>query len=109
MLPSIKLIGESMEGLFVMEDWQNFGTDYDKTLMAWYQNFLNNWEKLRNDYGDGFFRMWKYYLLMCAGLFRGRFVQLWQVVLSKKGIPEGYQRNIHYDFLKQIKVTDTRL
>jgi cyclopropane-fatty-acyl-phospholipid synthase len=100
MLPSVKLIGESMEGLFVMEDWQNFGTEYDKTLMAWHQNFLNNWEKLRNSYGDRFFRMWKYYLLMCAGLFRGRFVQLWQVVLSKKGILEGYQRNIHYDFFK---------
>ena len=95
MLPSIKLIGESIEDLFVMEDWQNFGTDYDKTLIAWHQNFLNNWEKLRNNYSDRFFRMWKYYLLMCAGLFRGRFVQLWQVVLSKNGIPEGYHRNIH--------------
>ena len=22
-----------------MEDWHNFGADYDKTLMAWYANF----------------------------------------------------------------------
>ena len=28
-----------MEGLFTMEDWHNFGADYDKTLMAWHKNF----------------------------------------------------------------------
>jgi cyclopropane-fatty-acyl-phospholipid synthase len=23
------------EGLFVLEDWHNFGPDYDRTLLAW--------------------------------------------------------------------------
>ena len=32
MLPSIAQIAKAMEGLFVMEDWHNFGPDYDKTL-----------------------------------------------------------------------------
>ncbi len=91
MIPSIKQIGQSIEGLFVMEDWHNLGDDYDKTLMAWHENFENNWEKIKSNYDERFYRMWKYYLLSCAGLFRTRKNQLWQIVLSKKGVPGGYQ------------------
>lgn len=90
MLPSVKQIASSAEGLFVMEDWHNFGADYDKTLMAWYENFEKNWPSLQNQYGERFYRMWKYYLLSCAGMFRARAIQLWQIVLSKKGSPGGY-------------------
>lgn len=91
MLPSIKQLGKSIEEVFVMEDWHNFGTDYDKTLMAWYANFERSWEKLKTIYNDQFYRMWKYYLLSCAGSFRARKNQLWQIVLSKNGIMDGYQ------------------
>lgn len=91
MLPSIKQIGKSIEGLFVMEDWHNFGDDYDKTLMAWYKNFEDSWNKIKSNYNERFYRMWRYYLLSCAGSFRARKNQLWQIVLSKKGIPGGYQ------------------
>ena len=90
MLPSIKQIGASIENLFVMEDWHNFGSDYDKTLMAWYSNFKNNWANIKSAYDEIFYRMWKYYLLSCAGSFRARKNQLWQVVLSKNGIVAGY-------------------
>lgn len=90
-LPSIAQIGKSIEGLFIMEDWHNFSADYDKTLMAWYAKFNRNWHKIKNHYPDGFYRMWKYYLLSCAASFRARRVQLWQVVLSKKGLLGGYQ------------------
>jgi cyclopropane-fatty-acyl-phospholipid synthase len=90
MIPSIKQIGESIEGLFVMEDWHNFGADYDKTLMAWYQNFEKAWDSLKSSYDETFYRMWKYYLLSCAGSFRARSNQLWQIVLSKHGVPGGY-------------------
>ena len=90
MLPSIKQIGKSIEGLFVMEDWHNFGADYDKTLMAWYKNFENNWSTIKSNYDERFHRMWKYYLLSSAGSFRARKNQLWQIVLSKKGVPGGY-------------------
>ena len=91
MLPSIKQIGKSIEGLFVMEDWHNFSADYDKTLMAWFENFDKNWDKIKEDYDDKFYRMWKYYLLSCAGAFRSRTNQLWQIVLSKKGVLGGYK------------------
>jgi len=91
MIPSIRQIGASIEKLFIMEDWHNFGADYDKTLMAWYGNFTKNWGKIKKDYDKRFYRMWSYYLLSCAGSFRARRNQLWQIVLSKRGIPGGYK------------------
>lgn len=91
MLPSIKQIGEAIEGLFVMEDWHNFGTHYDRTLMEWHKNFTRAWPELQRTYSDRFFRMWNYYLLCCAGSFRARNNQLWQIVLSKNGVPGGYK------------------
>ncbi len=92
MLPSVQQISRSSEGLFVMEDWHNFGAYYSKTLVAWFQNFDENWPKLKQQYGDRFYRMWKYYLLACAGAFRARDLQLWQIVFSKNGVAGGYQR-----------------
>lgn len=90
MLPSARQICDGIEGLFVLEDWHSFGTDYDTTLMHWFKNFDRAWDLLREDYGDRFHRMWKYYLLSCAGSFRARKNQLWQIVLSPKGVPGGY-------------------
>jgi cyclopropane-fatty-acyl-phospholipid synthase len=90
-LPSITQIGKSIEGLFVMEDWHNFGPDYDSTLQHWFSNFNAHWPEIKEQYGERFYRMWKYYLLSCAGAFRARSIQLWEVVLSKDGIPGGYE------------------
>ncbi|MBU1118882.1 cyclopropane fatty acyl phospholipid synthase [Patescibacteria group bacterium] len=90
MLPSVKQIAESIEKLFVLEDLHNFGADYDKTLMAWYKNFNDGWGSFKQNYSEQFYRMWKYYLLSCAGTFRSRSNQLWQLVLSKNGVPGGY-------------------
>ena len=64
---------------------------YDKTLMAWHSNFIENWNQLKDEYDERFYRMWIYYLLSCAGSFRSRRNQLWQIVFSKKGIKGGYQ------------------
>lgn len=89
-LPAIKNIGSAVERLFVVEDWHNFGADYDKTLMAWHKNIESSWDKLGAKYSERFKRMWRYYLLSIAGGFRSRDTQLWQIVLSKQGIPGGY-------------------
>ncbi len=88
MIPSITQLAKAMEGLFVVEDWHNFGPDYDRTLMAWYQNFEAAWPELRSRYDERFYRMWRYYLLSSAGGFRARVHQLWQVVLTKPGRPQ---------------------
>jgi len=89
-LPSLSQIAKAKEGLFVVEDLHNFSADYDKTLMAWHQNFEDNWHTLKEQYDERFHRMWKYYLLSCAGAFRSRVNQLWQIVLSKHGVAGGY-------------------
>ncbi len=91
MLPSIAQISRSVEGLFVVEDWHNFGTDYDKTLMAWYANVETHWPQLKKNYSERFHRMWKFYLLASAATFRARKSQLWQIILSPSGVPGGYQ------------------
>ncbi len=90
MLPSVAQISNTIEGLFTMEDWHNFSADYDKTLMAWFDRFNNSWDTIKSKYDDRFYRMWKYYLLSCAGFFRARKIQLWQIVLAKNGVPGGY-------------------
>lgn len=90
-LPSIAQIGKAIEPDWVMEDWHNFGADYDLTLMAWYANFERHWAELAPHYDQRFYRMWRYYLLTCAGAFRARDIQLWQIVLSKGGVADGYR------------------
>jgi cyclopropane-fatty-acyl-phospholipid synthase len=92
MLPSIAQLGKAIENLFIMEDWHSFGQDYDKTLMAWYHNFEMNWDKIKSQYSERFYRMWKYFLLSSAGSFRSRKrSQLWQIVLSRDGVRGGYE------------------
>ena len=81
-----------MEGLFVMEDWHNFGPDYDRTLMAWYANIENVWGTLSDSYDERFRRMWRFYLLGSAGRFRAREFQLWQIVMAKQGRPQPASR-----------------
>lgn len=83
-LPSAREIACAVERRFVIEDWHNFGQDYDRTLMAWWDNFDRSWPKLAEKYDERFYRMWKYYLMSCAGFFRSRQGLLWQLVLSKR-------------------------
>lgn len=91
MLPSTAQIGKAIGGRFVMEDWHNFGVDYEKTISRWFYNFDHAWPNLKNHYNDRFYRMWKYYLNASEGAFRARKNQLWQIVLSKNGVRDGYK------------------
>jgi cyclopropane-fatty-acyl-phospholipid synthase len=85
MLPAMSQIQAAAEGLFVLEDLHNLGPHYDKTLMAWHRAFLDAWPRLRETCDRRFRRMWAYYLLSCAGAFRARSLQLWQLVFTKLG------------------------
>ena len=91
-LPDHKEIPKAIDHLFTIEDWHNIGADYDKTLMAWYANFVKNWPTIQHLVDDPkkFYRMWSFYLLLGAGLFRSRKFHCWQIVLTK-GAPGGYQ------------------
>ncbi|MEQ1975309.1 cyclopropane fatty acyl phospholipid synthase [Xenorhabdus sp. SGI240] len=88
-LPSIAKIAKATTGKFIMEDWHNFGADYDRTLMAWYERFIASWHEIEHNYSPRFKRMFSYYLNACAGAFRARDIQLWQIVFSSRGIEKG--------------------
>jgi len=90
-IPSAPEITRALEGCFLVEDWHNFGLDYDPTLMAWWHRFDAAWPELRASYDDAFYRMWKYYLHASAGFFRSRQGQLWQLVLAKRSRPNAYR------------------
>lgn len=91
-LPSLGQIADASEDCFIIEDVHNFGADYDRTLMAWHARFEAAWPQFAARYGERFYRMWRYYLLACAGTFRARTNQLWQIVLSPHGVAGGYRR-----------------
>lgn len=91
MLPSQANLVKSFTDLFIMEDWQNFGADYDKTLMAWAERFEEGCREGAFKISEKARRMFRYYLCSCAGAFRAREMQLWQLVLSPQGVPGGYR------------------
>lgn len=94
MLPSMAEISEAAARMYVIEDWHNFGGDYDKTLMSWHANFERAIAEKNPcvPSSERFRRMWRYYLLAFAGSFRARVrMQLWQVVFSTRGIQPGYR------------------
>lgn len=84
-IPSIAQIGKATEKLLNIEDLHNIGPDYDKTLMAWYENFDKAWPELKSSYNQRFYLMWKFYLLSCAAAFRTRQISVWQIALTKVG------------------------
>jgi cyclopropane-fatty-acyl-phospholipid synthase len=90
-IPSAREITVALDDRFLIEDWHNFGQDYDLTLTAWWHNFDRAWPGLAHKYSQRFYRMWKYYLLSCAGFFRSRQGQLWQIVLSKRSRNQVYR------------------
>lgn len=90
-IPSLGQIIAASEPFFVNEDIHNFGTDYDRTLMAWHANFVHAWPGLAPRYDERFYRMWTYWLLSSAGSFRTRNSQLWQLVFSLPGVAGGYR------------------
>ncbi len=92
MLPSVRQIGASIEGLFIMEDWHNFGPHYHETLLAWDKNFQEHWGEIQHRYPPTFYRMFRYFFNSFAGAFKARRIQLWQIVLSKGSSDRAYER-----------------
>jgi cyclopropane-fatty-acyl-phospholipid synthase len=85
MLPSLARLTHAAEGVFIVEDVKNIGPNYDPTLLAWEQNFRRAWPSFANRYGQRFRRMWRFYLLSCAGAFRARSLQVFSILFSKEG------------------------
>ena len=65
-----------------IEDWHNFGHDYDLTLQAWRKNFNGAWPFLAEKYGQRFGRMMQFYLAASMAYFRAGNGALWQLVMT---------------------------
>ncbi len=91
MIPSASQITAAYEGLLVLEDWHVFAHDYYLTLKSWHENVQKNRDRLADRYTNRFFRMWEYYLLSCAGAFHARRLQVWQILLSPKGVTDTFR------------------
>jgi len=92
MTPSVAQLGKAMEGLWVMEDWHNFGPGYAKTLDAWNRHskaYLQGSDR----YPLRFQRMWEFYLVGSKVIFDLRASQLWQILLTPYGVKGGLERS----------------
>src|SRR5438477_5590131 len=85
MLPSLASLTRAAEGVFILEDVKNIGPNYDPTLLAWEENFRRAGPHFADRYGERFRRMWRFYLLSCAGAFRARSLQVFSILFSKDG------------------------
>ncbi|MBP9668940.1 MAG: cyclopropane fatty acyl phospholipid synthase [Candidatus Pacebacteria bacterium] len=91
-LPPLAQLESAIRGLFTMNEIERFGKDYDRTLMMWDERFRGAWgeiQKLTDDagntlYDERFYRMWRYYLMVCAGLFRSGTIDVGQIHLIKE-------------------------
>jgi len=88
-LPSLARLTRSADGIFIIEDVKNIGPNYDPTLLAWEENFRRARPRFADRYGDRFRRMWRFYLLSCAGAFRARSLQVFSILFSKKATTVG--------------------
>ena len=87
LLPSLARLAKAAEGFFVVEEVRNFGPHYDPTLMAWEENFRRAWPRFAEQYDERFYRMWRFYLLSCAGAFRARSLQVYSILFAREGSP----------------------
>merc|ERR1712217_906412 len=61
-VPAMTQLMPAIEQFFILEDFQNFGHDYSKTLAAWHVNSLKFFKQNSSAYTPEFQRMWHYYL-----------------------------------------------
>lgn len=78
------------EALTTIEPAQLFVTDievlhmhYAETLRHWRMRFLANQEKVKETWGERFFRMWEFYLASCEVAFRNRGFMVFQIQMVR--------------------------
>lgn len=100
MLPSMEQLCRSLTGLFVVQDWENYGRYYPPTLAAWQRNFETNWHRIqaiaaRTSFDERFRRMFNYYFLSCKAAFEVESIHLWHIVMSRPGGRSGVYRRVN--------------
>jgi cyclopropane-fatty-acyl-phospholipid synthase len=102
-LPSAARLLRAAEGAFVLDDIRNIGRNYDPTLLAWNENFQRSWPRFAVRYGERFRRMWRFYLLSCAGAFRARSLQVFSTLFSKQGARAGNDIGDQKEFVSSFR------
>lgn len=85
-LPSINILTQHMTKHtdLVVEQLDDIGIDYAKTLKDWRTNFLNSWSDLTNHgYDETFKRLWLFYFSYCEGAFLERSTSTIHLVARK--------------------------
>jgi len=83
-IPSWAEICSAMNDIFSIENLENWGDDYGRTVKAWYDNFERSWTRLQSSFDERFHRMWRYYLLASAAAFRTKHTECWQILMAPK-------------------------
>jgi cyclopropane-fatty-acyl-phospholipid synthase len=85
-LPSISILSQHIadNSDLVIENLDDIGLDYAKTLNDWRANFLESWSDLTSlGYDETFKRLWLYYFAYCEGAFLERSTSAVHLVARK--------------------------
>jgi len=85
-LPSIQVISKNvLESTdMVIDEVQDIGLHYAKTLQDWSDSFNSNWSEISpKGYDEQFKRLWNYYFAYCEGGFLERVISTHHVVMRK--------------------------
>ena len=83
-IPSLREIIDLLPNYnFYTLDIESLRRHYNKTLLLWRENFINNKEKIIDMMGIEFTRMWELYLASCAASFNNGIVDVHQILISK--------------------------
>jgi len=78
----------SRNSQLILEDMQNIGPHYARTLRLWRERFLERWDELLSlGYDEKFRRAWVYYLSYCEAAFATRNLADLQLVLTRPKNP----------------------
>ena len=100
MAPAMAQLARSLEGLWVVQDWENYGHYYAPTLAHWQARFEQNWEQIKalpvkNRFDERFRRMFNYYFLSCKAGFETEYIYLWHLLMSKQGHGKGVHPRVN--------------
>mmetsp|Transcript_52139 Transcript_52139/g.83086 ORF Transcript_52139/g.83086 Transcript_52139/m.83086 type:complete len:440 (+) Transcript_52139:80-1399(+) len=83
-LPNLASLSEKFSDKWILQDFQNFGMSYAKTLNCWKAN-IRDWRGLDDEVYDARFRrVWTYYLDLTASGFVTESAMLWHLVYTKR-------------------------
>lgn len=83
-IPSLReIINILPEYHFYTLDVESLRRHYNKTLLCWRENFNQCRDKIIEEKGEEFARMWELYLVSCAAAFQNGVVDIHQILVSK--------------------------